>query len=372
MPAWIRPPKKRPKWPYIVAVVIVLFVIIGLVAPKEQKDTPTQAADKSTAPTSASAATTTSSAAPSPTPEKPLAVAPVADKVENAAPANAALAKLNALAVKGRAPKTGYDRAQFGQAWTDDVNVESGHNGCDTRNDILRRDLTATKVKPGSKGCAVTSGTLADPYTGKTIAFTRGESSSSAVQIDHVVALSDAWQKGAQQLSAEQRRDFANDPRNLQATDGPTNQKKGDGDAATWLVPNTSYRCTYVSRQIDVKALYKLWVTQAEKDAMVRVLTSCGATPPPAPTTSSAAPRPTRTSTATPAPAYTSPPTTREYVPAPAPAYTPPAPAVGGGEPFYANCDEARAAGAAPILAGEPGYRLKLDRNKDGVACESS
>ncbi|MFD6062383.1 HNH endonuclease family protein [Rhodococcus wratislaviensis] len=91
----------------------------------------------------------------------------------------------------------------------------------------------------------------------------------------HVVALSDAWQKGAQQLSPEQRRDLANDPRNLQAVDGPTNSQKSDSDAASWLPPNKAYRCTYVSRQIDVKALYRLWVTQAEKDAMSQVLHSC-------------------------------------------------------------------------------------------------
>ncbi|WP_299577587.1 DUF1524 domain-containing protein [uncultured Williamsia sp.] len=331
LPPWVLPPrqKRRRKWPFVVAAVFALLVIIGLVAPKEQTDTSAKAADTSTAATS----TMTSTSAPTtststPTAEPTLAVAPVAGTVTAAAPANAALAKLNTLAVKGRAPKTGYSREQFGQAWSDDVNVESGHNGCDTRNDILRRDLTAITVKPGTHGCAVATGTLADPYTGKTIPFTRGSSTSSAVQIDHVVALSDAWQKGAQQLTAEQRRFLANDPRNLQATDGPTNQKKGDGDAATWLVPNTGYRCTYVARQIDVKALYKLWVTQAEKDAMIRVLTTCGATPP----AMSAAPRPapTRTSTATPAPApttraYVPPPATTPYTPAPAPAYEPPA-----------------------------------------------
>lgn len=360
-PTRVTPTRKRRKWPLVVAAVFVLFLVIGLVAPKDEKGTSTPAAQ-----TSAVATSTSTSSAPAATSEAPLAVARVADTVAAAAPANAALSKLNTLAVKGRAPKTGYSREQFGQAWSDDVAVESGHNGCDTRNDILRRDLTAITVKPGSNGCAVAAGTLADPYTGTTIAFTRGSSTLSAVQIDHVVALSDAWQKGAQQLSAEQRRDFANDPRNLQATDGPTNQKKGDGDAATWLVPNTSYRCTYVSRQIDVKALYNLWVTQAEKDAMTRVLTSCGATPPP---TSTATPAPRPAPTSTPAPVYVAPPT-REYVPAPDPAYTPPAPAVDDGSAYYANCAAARAAGAAPLYQGQPGYRLKLDRDGDGVACE--
>jgi hypothetical protein len=177
--------------------------------------------------------------------------------------------------VKGRAPKTGYDRALFGPAWTDDVTVDGGHNGCDTRNDILRRDLTDAVVKAGTYGCLVLSGTLHDAYTGRTIAFVRGQVTSQAVQIDHVVALMDAWQKGAQQLSVAERRNFANDPLNLQAVDGPTNERKGAGDAATWLPPNKRYRCVYVSRQVAVKATYRLWVTQAEHDAIGRVLASC-------------------------------------------------------------------------------------------------
>ncbi|RPA64805.1 HNH endonuclease [Gordonia oryzae] len=194
---------------------------------------------------------------------------------------DAALAwsQLQALPVKGRAPKTDYSRAQFGQAWSDDVNVDDGHNGCDTRNDILRRDLIDIIVKPGTRGCVVLSGTLHDPYTGKTLGFSRGAATSPAVQIDHVVALSDAWQKGAQQLNPQQRVDFANDPRNLQATDGPTNQKKSAGDAATWLPPNRAYRCTYASRQIAVKTAYHLWVTSAERDALARILGSCSASP---------------------------------------------------------------------------------------------
>lgn len=107
---------------------------------------------------------------------------------------------MSALPVKGRAAKTGYTRAQFGAAWTDDVAVDGGHNGCDTRNNILRRDLTGLKIKPGSHGCSVLSGTLHDPYTGKLIAFVRGSSTPTVIHIDHVVSLSDAWQTGAQQL----------------------------------------------------------------------------------------------------------------------------------------------------------------------------
>lgn len=177
---------------------------------------------------------------------------------------------LSHLAVKGRAPKTGYARTQFGAAWAD-----VDHNGCDTRNDILSRDLTDKTYRPGTHDCIVLTGTLADPYTGKTIHFQRGERTSTAVQIDHVVALSDAWQTGAQQIGADNRKRLANDPYNLLAVDGPANQQKSDSDAASWLPANKPARCGYVARQIGVKRKYALWVTSAEKTAMTRVLGSC-------------------------------------------------------------------------------------------------
>jgi hypothetical protein len=194
----------------------------------------------------------------------------VEDPSNSSGRAGSALAALTAIPVKGRAPKTGYDRAMFGQAWAD-----VDRNGCDTRNDVLRRDLTADVLRPATHGCLLLSGILQDPYTATTIAFVRGQSSSAAVQIDHVVALSDAWQKGAQQLSADTRRAFANDSLNLLAVDGLTNQGKGDGDAATWLPPNKPYRCPYVARQVAVKAKYGLWVTDAEREAIERILSTC-------------------------------------------------------------------------------------------------
>lgn len=174
-------------------------------------------------------------------------------------------ASLESLAIKGRAPKTGYERSQFGKGWI-------SNNGCDTRNLILARDLTATVV---DDTCRVISGKLNDPYTGKQITFLRGATTSDDIQIDHIVALSDAWQKGAQQLSYETRVSFANDPLNLLAVDGPTNMQKSDGDAATWLPSNKGFRCQYVQRQIDVKQKYSLWVTTAERDAMARILGTC-------------------------------------------------------------------------------------------------
>jgi len=184
--------------------------------------------------------------------------------------AGSALAAVASLTVKGWAPKTGYDRALFGQAWAD-----VDRNGCDTRNDVLRRDLTAYVLKTGTHGCLVLSGTLHDPYTGTTIAFVRGQTTSTKIQIDHVVALSDAWQKGAQQWSTSRRTAYANDSLNLLGVDGPTNARKSDGDAATWLPPNKAYRCSYAARQVAVKAKYGLWVTGAERDALARILATC-------------------------------------------------------------------------------------------------
>jgi len=181
-----------------------------------------------------------------------------------------ASAVLETLAVKGRAPKTGYERSQFGPAWSD-----VDRNGCDTRNDILNRDLTSIIYKPGTHNCIVLSGTLIDPYSGEKIAFERGVATSSEVQIDHVVALSNAWQTGAFKLTYEKRLAFANDPMNLLAVKGRLNSQKGDGDAATWLPPRKDIRCAYVAQQIVVKAKYGLWVTPPEKAAMVGLLSKC-------------------------------------------------------------------------------------------------
>jgi len=194
----------------------------------------------------------------------------VAEQSTSSVEAGSAAAALGTLATKGRAPKTGYDRALFGQSWAD-----VDRNGCDTRNDVLRRDLTASELKSGTNGCLVLFGTLHDPYTGTTIVFVRGQNTSGKVQIDHVVALSDAWQKGAQQWSTPRRTAYANDPLNLLAVDGLANQRKGDGDAATWLPPNKAYRCPYAARQIAVKVKYGLWVTSAERDALSRILATC-------------------------------------------------------------------------------------------------
>jgi hypothetical protein len=177
-----------------------------------------------------------------------------------------ATAIIETLAVKGRAAKTGYDRSSFSH-WRD-----PDRNGCDARNDILRRDLTNLVIKTDSNGCKVLGGVLADPYSGKNIDFVFG---ASLVDIDHVVALSNAWQTGAFQFTSEIRLQFANDPLNLLAVSASLNRQKGDGDAATWLPPTKSYRCQYVARQIAVKKKYGLWLTKPEKVAMSTLLAKC-------------------------------------------------------------------------------------------------
>lgn len=260
---------------------------------------------------------------------------------------------------------TGYTREAFGYAWADDNDEPFGHNGCDTRNDILRRDLLQPVVEVGTYDCVVLSGLLHDPYTGRPMSFRRGEATSWQVQIDHVVALGDAWQTGAQQWTEAKRQDLGNDPLNLLAVDGSENESKGDGDAATWLPPNRAFWCRYVARQVAVKGKYGLWMTAAEKEASRRVLLRCprqtlphepGALHPPSHFTIGQE----RT---------TSPPP-----PPPPPPTTPPA---GRCEPGYSPClpivDDLDcgdiAEGLKPIrVTGDDPYRL--DADGDGWGCE--
>jgi hypothetical protein len=177
-----------------------------------------------------------------------------------------ALVVLNSLEVKGRAAKTGYARSQFPH-WSD-----PDRNGCDARNDTLKRDLTQISFKSGTRDCKVLTGQLLDPFSGKIISFS---SAKSMIDIDHVVALSNAWQTGAAYFDKTKRQQIANDPLNLLAVDFSLNRQKGDGDAATWLPPLKIYRCDYVARQIAVKAKYGLWVTQPEKGAIIKLLEKC-------------------------------------------------------------------------------------------------
>jgi hypothetical protein len=163
---------------------------------------------------------------------------------------------------------TGYSRAKFGPAWED-----VDENGCDTRDDILKRDLKLVVFKSGD--CVVATGTLHDPYTGTTIHFVRGVGTSTAVQIDHVVALAAAWRTGAANWTGARREAYANDPSVLLAVDGPQNEAKGDDDASQWLPPKKSFDCRYVARQIAIKIKYDLWLTKVEHDAMAAQLGGC-------------------------------------------------------------------------------------------------
>lgn len=174
---------------------------------------------------------------------------------------------LDKLTVNDAPSKAGYDREKFGYRTTDDDG-----NGCDVRDDVLARDLTNVQY---TKRCKVQSGTLVDPYTGKTINFERGPATSAEVQIDHVVALENAWQSGANKWNSRKLLQYGNDMYNLLAVDGPANQGKGSASAAYWLPTNSSYRCDYVARQIGVKDKYGLSVTTKEKLAMLAVLRSC-------------------------------------------------------------------------------------------------
>ncbi|MDM7855135.1 GmrSD restriction endonuclease domain-containing protein [Cellulomonas alba] len=313
----------------------------------------------------ADAASTPAASSPAPTGGSPTA--------GDAGRTGTALAALALLRIKGRAPMTGYTRDEFGPAWKD-----VDRNGCDTRDDVLARDLDDPVRRDA---CVIASGTLHDPYTGTTIDFVRGVGTSQRVQIDHVVALGDAWQKGAQQWDAARRTAFANDPLELLAVDGPTNAQKGDGDAATWLPPRKAYRCAYVARQVAVKYTYGLWVTQAEHDAIARILAACPGQPLPAgsavpPANPRAAAGASGTG-ATGGAGSSSAGSTGSEPGGGASGDSSSASGTGstgsssGGTAVYANCAAAWAAGAAPLHRGDPGYGPRLDRDGDGVACES-
>ena len=181
--------------------------------------------------------------------------------------------RLGQLEVRGWDRTSDFKRYRFGKAWSDDVDVEFGHNGCNTRDDILRRDLQNLVVRRGT--CYAQSGTLVDPYSGVTIDFVRSPETSKAIEIDHVVALADAWYKGARSWDPQRRLDFANDPRNLLAVSPKANFDKAFRDATSWLPPNEAFRCDFVARQIEVKAAYGLWLAAKEKKAMEAVLARC-------------------------------------------------------------------------------------------------
>jgi hypothetical protein len=217
---------------------------------------------------------TRQSSGPSPTwRAEPTSTAAPANKPAPTARYDTARQQLKQLEVRGWDRTSDFKRSQFGKAWSDDVDVEFGRNGCNTRDDILRRDLQNLVVRRGT--CYAQSGTLLDPYSGVTIDFVRSPDTSKAIEIDHVVALADAWYKGARSWDPQRRLDFANDPRNLLAVSPKANFDKAFRDAASWLPPNEAFRCDFVARQIEVKAAYGLWMSAKEKKAMDEMLSRC-------------------------------------------------------------------------------------------------
>ncbi|MCD2498308.1 HNH endonuclease family protein [Microbacterium nymphoidis] len=183
----------------------------------------------------------------------------------------AALAVLDTIPA-GPALSSGlpYDRDAFGQRWAD-----TDHNGCDTRNDVLRRDLHDAVAKPGTRECVVLTGVLDDAYTGERIEFRRGQGTSELVQIDHIVPLAWAWRQGADGWSPERRLELANDPANLQAVDGAANQSKSASGPARWLPPDAAYHCTYATRFTQVVADYGLALPADDRAAVRAVLLHC-------------------------------------------------------------------------------------------------
>lgn len=263
------------------------------------------------------------------------------------------VAALGLLQVKGRAPMTGYERARFGPAWLD-----ADRNGCDTRNDILGQYLQSITLE--DNGCVVATGDYDDPYTGVRIDYWQGH--GALIDIDHVVSMGNAWATGAAGWDIKKRAAFANDPLNLLPADAGANRQKGDGDAATWLPPNRSFRCSYVSRQVAVKTKYDLSVTGPERTSIEGVLTSCPDESLPADAWgASTVVDHNITDPAEPG---------RDAGTAPSPMPTAPVPPVRGGSVYFQNCDAARSAGAAPVRLGDPGYGNHLDGDEDGTACE--
>ncbi len=178
---------------------------------------------------------------------------------------------IDGLTTKGRGPRTGYDRDEFGYAWMDTADgVPFARNGCDTRNDLLRRDGQDLRFRSGSD-CVVVAMTLDDPYTGTTIEWRKQK--ASEVQIDHVVPLSYSWQMGSSRWSEGKREQLANDPLNLIPVQGRANSAKSDSGPASWLPPDKSVRCAYAVRFAQVAAKYELAVTAPDKRMMSR---QCG------------------------------------------------------------------------------------------------
>lgn len=296
----------------------------------------------------------------------------VKDEPSTPAAKGTALAALQKLPVKGRASKTGYDRDQFGSEWDDSVGSFSwSRNGCDTRNDVLARDLINVEFTDGR--CDVARGVLPyDPYSGETAYTFDSEDDlyETDLDIEHVVALGNAWETGAQQLSPDRRAEFANDPLNLMAVNPSLNRQKSDGDFATWLPPNNAFRCSYAARQIRVKTVYDLWVTAPEKAAMEKVLATCPSMPldQPLPPNYNSTIEASPTVPSKPSPTQSPTPTTK-----PTATSSPKSNTGGKTDRRFPSCTALHDAGFEGnyVKGQDPEYGWYDDRDGDGRACES-
>jgi Excalibur calcium-binding domain/Protein of unknown function (DUF1524) len=245
-----------------------------------------------------------------------------------------------------------YDRSEFGQAWAD-----VDRNGCDQRNDVLRRDMVKLHTRPGTNGCVLLRGVLKDDkfnYAARKVHFQRGD---GEIEIDHVVSLRNAWDAGAYDWGADRREKFANDLMNLEAIDSESNQEKDDQPFDDWWPDDLDDECWFAARQITIKKRYSLTVTPAEREALQEALTSCEPMKRLKPSQFKA-PKPKPIGEPKPKPnPEPEPRQTQEPKPDP--------------NVYYKNCDAVRAAGAAPIHRGDPGYARHLDRDGDGVGCET-
>lgn len=284
---------------------------------------------------------------PAETPVAPVEPAPAAS--------GTALEALETLTVAPFSSTSKYQRANFGETWED---IDS--NGCETREDILKRDIPNATIKGK---CDVRKGSFSDPYTGKTINFNADDGKGGGVDIDHIIPLSLGWKTGASEWDAAKRLKFANDPLNLMASDSGENRKKGDKDASAYLPPNKAFHCEYVARQVSVRVKYGTWITPAEKSAIYTVLQSCPTQPLIADTWGISVDKSAPVAPVAPA----------EPAPAapvePAPVAEAPV-ATGGNDPQFSSCAKAKAEGFGPYTAADPEFSWYRDGDGDGTVCE--
>jgi Protein of unknown function (DUF1524) len=159
---------------------------------------------------------------------------------------------------------SGYDRSKFPH-W-----VDADHDGCDTREEVL---LAEAIVKPHKgAGCTLTGGRWYSYYDNKYW------SDTNRIDIDHVVALAEAWESGARTWTTDRRKAYAkdlDDRRTLVGVTDTVNAAKSADDPANWLPPVASMRCRYVRNWVAIKIRWWLTVNNAEKNALTWIASGC-------------------------------------------------------------------------------------------------